>query len=55
MPSVPGPNVIIRPPGREPYRVTLARLTEHVRAARELRHMAFLDKMKAAGAPAPKT
>lgn len=49
MPSEPGPDVIIRPPGREPYRVTLARLTEHVRAARGLRHMAFLDKMQRAG------
>jgi len=49
MPSTPGPLVVIRPPGREPYTVTLASLTDHIRAARELRRMKFMDKMKQAG------
>lgn len=37
MPSEPAPLVVIRPPGREPYAMTLDRLTAHVRAARMLR------------------
>jgi hypothetical protein len=37
MPSEPAPVVVIRPPGREPYAVTLDRLTALVRAARVLR------------------
>lgn len=53
MPSEPGPLVIIRPPdGRDAYVLPLAELTDHIRAARELRRMAFLDKMKKAGSVA---
>ena len=37
MPSEPAPLVVLRPPGREPYVVTIDRLTALVRAARVLR------------------
>lgn len=37
MPSEPALKVVLRPPGREPYIVTLDRLTAHIRAARVLR------------------
>lgn len=49
MPSEPAPVVILRPPGRPAYAVTLDQLTAQVAAARTLRPMNFLDKMKLAG------
>lgn len=39
-------SVVIRPPGRAPYTVTLDRLTAHVRAARELRMAINRDELK---------
>jgi hypothetical protein len=46
MPSEPAPLVVIRPPGAEPYTLTLDQLTAHVRAARVLR-MGRLSKILA--------
>lgn len=36
----------IRPPGREPYEMTLDQLTAHVRAARILKQMTTRDELK---------
>jgi hypothetical protein len=45
MPSEPALKVVLRPPGREPYVVTLDRLTAHIRAARVLRMGRLADKL----------
>lgn len=45
MPSEPAPHVVLRPPGRAPYTVTLDRLTAQVRAARILRMGRLADKL----------
>src|SRR4051812_6013930 len=47
--SVPAMWVVLRPPGRAPYAVTVDRLTAHVRAVRMLRTMGRLaDKLSRA-------
>jgi len=48
MPSKPAPLVILRPPGREPYAVTLDRLTALVWAARVLRMGRLANVLKPA-------
>jgi hypothetical protein len=48
MPSEPAPVVVLRPPGREPYAVTLDRLTALVRAARVLRMGRLADALRPA-------
>lgn len=46
MPSEPAPLfVLVRPPGRAPYALTLNQLTAHVRAARVLRMGRLADKL----------
>lgn len=42
--------ITVRPPGREPYAVTIDQLTALVRAARNLRMSALTEKLKTAGA-----
>lgn len=45
MPSEPVPSLLLRPPGRPPYAVTLDQLTALVRAARVLRMGRLADKL----------
>lgn len=45
MPPNPVPFVVLRPPGREPYTLSLDTLTAHVRAARTLKMGRLSDKL----------